>query len=174
MNRHQGRIRYVYLPFRIREVIWPSLLWYCWVILSGTCPLRRYILLLYILQLGLGFLFPAYNITFGFSSWGLPSSHSELSRAYWHWGIYPFACSSQSIWGDLTKSVFIFQPLNGLVGFEGEQIQRYHESLNNRTPGDVYAGRDKQILDKREEIKRRTLRLRRVQNREAAPTETTN
>jgi transposase InsO family protein/transposase-like protein len=52
--------------------------------------------------------------------------------------------------------------------------QRYHESLNNLTPADVYAGRDRQILDKREQIKRRTLKLRRVQNREAALTGTTN
>lgn len=52
--------------------------------------------------------------------------------------------------------------------------QRYHESLNNLTPTDVYAGRDRQILDKREQIKRKTLKLRRVQNREAALTETTN
>lgn len=43
---------------------------------------------------------------------------------------------------------------------------RYHESLNNLTPADVYYGRDKQVLDRREEIKCRTLKLRRLQNRE--------
>jgi transposase InsO family protein len=33
--------------------------------------------------------------------------------------------------------------------------QRYHESLNNLTPADVYFGRDQEILVKREIIKQR-------------------
>ena len=51
---------------------------------------------------------------------------------------------------------------------------RYHESLNNLTPKDVYSGRDRQILDSREEIKRRTLRQRRVHNQQAALTGMSN
>ena len=39
--------------------------------------------------------------------------------------------------------------------------ERYHEALNNMTPADVYAGRTEQILTKREEIKQRTLQIRR-------------
>lgn len=42
--------------------------------------------------------------------------------------------------------------------------QRYHESLNNVTPADVYFGRNKQIETRREQIKRKTLYIRRVQN----------
>ena len=38
--------------------------------------------------------------------------------------------------------------------------ERYHESLNNVTPADVYYGRDIQVLTKRERIKRRTMKLR--------------
>ena len=38
--------------------------------------------------------------------------------------------------------------------------RRYHESLNNLIPVDVYEGRSKQILDRREQIKRRTLQRR--------------
>ncbi len=41
---------------------------------------------------------------------------------------------------------------------------RYHESLRNVTPADVYFGRYKKIEEKREKIKRRTLELRKKQN----------
>ena len=43
--------------------------------------------------------------------------------------------------------------------------QRYHESLNNVTPADVYFGRDKAILEQRERIKRKTLEARRLHHR---------
>ena len=46
--------------------------------------------------------------------------------------------------------------------------QRYHESLNNVTPSDVYFGRAQAILNKRERIKRKTLETRRLQHRELA------
>ena len=39
--------------------------------------------------------------------------------------------------------------------------ERYHESLNNLTPSDVYYGRGHQILDRREQIKLNTLAVRR-------------
>jgi transposase InsO family protein len=41
--------------------------------------------------------------------------------------------------------------------------QRFHESLNNVTPADVYFGRDKEIIKKRNELKEQTLALRRRQ-----------
>lgn len=46
--------------------------------------------------------------------------------------------------------------------------QRYHESLNNVTPSDVYFGRAQAILNKRERIKRKTLEIRRLQHRKLA------
>ncbi len=46
--------------------------------------------------------------------------------------------------------------------------QRYHESLNNVTPSDVYFGRAQVILNKRERIKRKTLETRRLQYRKFA------
>ena len=39
--------------------------------------------------------------------------------------------------------------------------QRYHESLDNLTPADVYFGRGQNILDMRREIKRKTIEQRR-------------
>ena len=44
---------------------------------------------------------------------------------------------------------------------------RYHEALDNMTPADVFFGRQKEVLDKREEIKRRTLQQRRLHNLQA-------
>ena len=35
--------------------------------------------------------------------------------------------------------------------------ERYHESLDNLTPADVYYGRGQQVLNKRENIKLKTL-----------------
>ena len=46
--------------------------------------------------------------------------------------------------------------------------QRYHESLNNLTPADVYHGRGAKILKMREEIKKQTIRKRRLQHQAAA------
>jgi len=42
--------------------------------------------------------------------------------------------------------------------------QRYHESLKNLKPIDVYEGRGQQILARREIIKRETLQRRRQLN----------
>jgi transposase InsO family protein len=46
--------------------------------------------------------------------------------------------------------------------------QRYHESLKNLTPADVYTGRGQTILLEREKIKRRTMKLRRLQHAKTA------
>jgi putative transposase len=42
--------------------------------------------------------------------------------------------------------------------------ERYHESLNNVTPADVYFGRNRQIETRREQLKKQTMYLRRIQN----------
>ena len=46
--------------------------------------------------------------------------------------------------------------------------RRYHESLGNLTPADVYFGRGPTILLQRERIKRKTIEFRRLQHRKAA------
>jgi len=45
---------------------------------------------------------------------------------------------------------------------------RYHESLGNLMPADVYHGRSAQILETRKEIKTQTFQTRRLQHRKAA------
>lgn len=42
--------------------------------------------------------------------------------------------------------------------------ERYHESIDNLTPADFYAGHRKAILNRREETKRKTLQMRRRKN----------
>ena len=51
---------------------------------------------------------------------------------------------------DLNKIV-LMQPTGEFVEFYNNL--RYHESLNNVTPADVYFGRDQEILARREDIK---------------------
>jgi hypothetical protein len=46
--------------------------------------------------------------------------------------------------------------------------QRYHESLGNVTPADVYFGREKSIIRKRERIKKLTIQNRRLQHQKQA------
>jgi putative transposase len=46
--------------------------------------------------------------------------------------------------------------------------RRYHESLGNLTPADVYHGRGATILSQREEIKNQTIQKRRLQHQTAA------
>jgi len=41
---------------------------------------------------------------------------------------------------------------------------RCHEALNNITPADVYYGRDSEVLQKRAQVKRKTMMMRRRQN----------
>ena len=43
-------------------------------------------------------------------------------------------------------------------------FHRYHESLDNVTPADMYFGRYEEIVDRREKIKKETLRIRRKEN----------
>jgi transposase InsO family protein len=56
--------------------------------------------------------------------------------------------------GDLKAQIKAF------VGHYNDR--RYHESLSNVTPSDVYCGRDKAILQQRKKIKRKTFEARRL------------
>ena len=63
----------------------------------------------------------------------------------------------------LLENYFLPEELERAIRAFVEQYnqQRYHESLNNLTPADVYFGRAKEILNRREKIKRDTLAARR-------------
>jgi putative transposase len=62
----------------------------------------------------------------------------------------------------------VSQPHGALVFVDHYNNRRYHESLVNLTPADVYHGRGAQILKTREEIKKHTIRQRRLQHQTAA------
>ena len=62
--------------------------------------------------------------------------------------------------GDLENRIDIF--------VDHYNHQRYHESLGNLTPADVYFGRGQAILQQRERIKRDTIKQRRLLHHKAA------
>jgi transposase InsO family protein len=62
--------------------------------------------------------------------------------------------------GDLERQIDVF--------VDHYNHRRYHESLGNLTPADVYFGRGQAILQKRERIKRETIDHRRLLHRKAA------
>ena len=62
--------------------------------------------------------------------------------------------------GDLERQIGAF--------VDHDNKHRYHESLSNLTPADVYHGRGAKILKMREEIKKQTIRIRRLQHQAAA------
>jgi transposase InsO family protein len=58
--------------------------------------------------------------------------------------------------GELEREIAVF--------VERYNNDRYHESLDNLTPADVYLGRGEDILRERERIKRQTIETRRLQH----------
>ncbi len=70
----------------------------------------------------------------------------------------------------LLENYYLPGDLEAQVGafVEHYNHQRYHESLNNLTPADVYFGRGQTILLERERIKQKTIEHRRLQHRKAA------
>ena len=62
--------------------------------------------------------------------------------------------------GDLRRQIDAF--------VEHYNHRRYHESLQNLTPADVYFGRGQTILQQRERIKRKTIETRRLLHRKSA------
>jgi len=70
----------------------------------------------------------------------------------------------------LLENYFLPGDLKGQIGkfISYYNHHRYHESINNLTPADVYFGRGQSILQQRERIKQNTFKLRRLQYRNQA------
>jgi putative transposase len=70
----------------------------------------------------------------------------------------------------LLENYFLPGDLADRIGgfVEHYNYYRYHESIGNLTPADVYTGRGQAILERREAIKRRTIEQRRLLHRQAA------
>lgn len=70
----------------------------------------------------------------------------------------------------LLENYFFPGDLKGQIGrfIDHYNNNRYHESLQNLTPADVYSGRGQSILEQREKIKRKTINQRRLQHQNQA------
>jgi putative transposase len=66
----------------------------------------------------------------------------------------------------LLENYYLPSDLEGEIeGFIADyNYRRYHESIDNLTPADVYCGRGQTILFERERIKRQTIANRRLQH----------
>ena len=79
-----------------------------------------------------------------------------------HWGLSLSLLMLEHYYlpGDLERQIEAF--------VQHYNHHRYHESLNNVTPSDVYFGRAETILREREKIKKLTIQKRRLQHQKAA------
>jgi putative transposase len=70
----------------------------------------------------------------------------------------------------LLENYYLPGDLEAQIGYfvEHYNYRRYHESLQNLTPADVYFGRGRTILLERERIKRDTIKQRRLQHQSKA------
>jgi transposase InsO family protein len=85
-----------------------------------------------------------------------PQTHGKIER--WHQTLKNrILLENYFLPGDLEAEIEAF--------VDHYNHQRYHESINNVTPADVYFGRDKAILSQRERIKQKTLEARRLHHR---------
>jgi transposase InsO family protein len=88
-----------------------------------------------------------------------PQTQGKIER--WHQTLKNRIClENYYLPGDLEAQIAAF--------IEHYNHQRYHESLGNLTPADVYFGRGAEILAERQRIKHKTIEHRRLQHRKLA------
>ena len=93
----------------------------------------------------------------GTCAWGTVSSQTQGKIERWHQTLKNrILLENYFLPGDLEAQIEAF-----VVHYNH---QRYHESLSNLTPADVYFGRGETILKQRERIKRQTIQNRRLQH----------
>jgi transposase InsO family protein len=89
---------------------------------------------------------------------------------------FAIPCRAAERWHQTTKNrgllenYFLPGDLERQIGafVEHYNNHRYHESLQNLTPADVYFGRGQTILRQRERIKQKTIETRRLLHRKSA------
>ena len=81
-----------------------------------------------------------------------PQTQGKIKR--WH---HRILLENYLFPGDLEASIEAF--------VDHYNHHRYHESINNLTPADVYFGRGQAILEQRKRIKRKTIQTRRLHHR---------
>ena len=76
----------------------------------------------------------------------------------------------------LLENYFLPSDLENQIGtfVEYYNHQRYHESLGNVTPADVFFGRDQAILIERKKIKKLTIQNHRLQHQKQAASSNQN
>ena len=133
---------------------------------------------------------PAHNGVVGGSSPSPPTTHSAYFTTYRHllrklrsngglalyeWGRDAIGDGKWPRWHQTLKTKILLENYF-LPGDLERQIEsfvehynheRYHESLSNVTPADVYFGRAHSILKRRERITKKTIQHRRLQYRKA-------
>ncbi len=88
-----------------------------------------------------------------------PMTHDKIE--HWHFSLKRrLLRENYYMPGDLERAIADF--------VDHYNHRRYHESLDNLTPADVYSGRGQNILEMRKEIKRRTIEQRRRNHFKAA------
>ena len=88
-----------------------------------------------------------------------PMTHGKIER--WHQTLKNrILLEHYYLPGDLMAQIEAF--------VEYYNHRRYHESLGNLTPADVYFGRGQSILNRRQRIKHKTIELRRLKHARAA------
>ena len=87
--------------------------------------------------------------------------HTQGKIARWHQTMkHRILLENYYLPGDLEQQIDVF--------VDHYNNHRYHESLNNVTPADVYFGRAKDILRERKTIKKQTIEYRRLQHQRQA------
>ena len=85
-------------------------------------------------------------------------------------GLYPFLAEFSGFTSAVLENYYLLSDLEAEIDAFVAQYNhlRYHESIGNLTPADVYFGRGQTILMQRERIKRQTIQNRRLLHRRQA------